>query len=528
MKNHIHSKSGHSKFVFLFICLFFFNAAFSQVNKRTKYSTLVNFNAKGSQITRFDSIASAIDAHDGEIALFDGIYYLYGTSYDCGYEWGKHNAPFCGFKVYSSRDLVNWVDKGFLFDAQTQIWQTRCNGKTYGCYRPHVIYNETNKQYILWINVYDNRIGFRVFTSSTPVGPFTEVAEPILSVNFDAPVAGLNNGDHDTFVDDDGIAYIAYTDWRTGGTIVIDQLNADYTSGTGRNVKAVTSGQTEAPSLIKRKDQYYLLYSDPNCGYCGGTGTSYKTADSPLGPWSEGIKISDNSCGGQPSFVSVFKLDNDTIFLYGSDLWNNAAPNEALANYYWAPLQFDKYGAIEPMVCLEKITLPIEEDVTIKSIPEDIDNTSGVEGFTTYCDISGNYQRGQSFISTRTGTLAAVSFATSKSGYPQAGLTIEIYKADSNFLPTGSALSSALVPSDSIGWSPKFITVRPNIPVESGIRYTMIVKTESTSGCYGLQYNDDEPYPGGGAIYSSNKGVGFSPEKNRTLMFRTLVYPGIE
>ncbi len=516
MKNHL-------KLVSFFVGLFFSHTAFGQGDGETKHSTLVNLNAKGLQVTRFDSIAAAIDAHDGEIALFDGVYYLYGTSYDCGYEWGNPNAPFCGFKVYSSRDLVNWTDKGFLFDAQTQLWQTRCNGKTYGCYRPHVIYNEKNKQYVLWINVYDNTIGFRVFTSPTPVGPFTEIAEPALAVNSDAPVAGLNNGDHDTFVDDDGTAYIAYTDWRTGGTIVIDQLNADYTSGTGKHVKAVTSGRTEAPALLKRNGKYYILYSDPNCGYCAGTGTSYKSADSPLGPWSEGIKISDNSCGGQPSFVSVFKLDHETIYLYGSDLWNNAAKNEALANYYWAPLEFDENGAIKPMICQGRIPLSIKEDAAMKAVPGDLDNTSGTDGFTTHCDISGDLQRGQSFVATRTGTLTAVSFATSKSGYPQAGLTIEIYKADGNFLPTGKALSSTLVPGDSIGWSPKFITVQPNIRVKAGTRYTMIVKTASTQGCYGLQYNDNAPYPGGGAIYSSNKGAGFSPEKNRTLMFRTFV-----
>jgi hypothetical protein len=58
--------------------------------------------------------------------------------------------------------------------------------------------------------------------------------------------------------------------------------------------------QTEAPCLMKRNNLYYVLYSNPNCGYCA-TGTSYKTAASPLVPWSGGTKISVNSCGGQPS-----------------------------------------------------------------------------------------------------------------------------------------------------------------------------------------------------------------------------------
>ena len=174
-------------------------------------TTLTNFNANGNQITRFDSVAAAIDAHDGEIANFNGVFYLYGTSYNSGYEWGIPGAPFGGFKAYSSTDLVNWMDRGFLFDAQTPVWQTRCNGSTYGCYRPHVVYNKTNNLYVLWINVYDNRVGYRVFTSPNPVGPFTEIAEPTLAVNTNAPVAGLNNGDHDLFVDDNDTTYLAYT-----------------------------------------------------------------------------------------------------------------------------------------------------------------------------------------------------------------------------------------------------------------------------------------------------------------------------
>ena len=510
--------------VVFIICVLLSPVVLSAQSEQSDSTTIINFNKKGLQVTRFDSIAAAIDAHDGEIALFKGIYYLYGTSYDCGYEWGNKSAPFCGFKAYSSKDLIHWSDRGFLFDAQTDIWQTRCNGKTYGCYRPHVIFNQKNNLYVLWINVYDNRFGFRVFTSPTPTGPFTEEEEPTLAVNNDASIAGLNNGDHDTFVDDDGTAYIAYTDWRTEGTIVIEKLNEDYTSGTGKYVKAVTSGQTEAPGLMKRKGKYYVLYSDPNCGYCSGTGTSYKTAASPLGPWSDGIKINDNSCGGQPSFVSTFKLNSDTIFLYGSDLWNNAAKNEALANFYWAPLTFAADGSITPIVCQDTVIVSISSDNTPQQIPADLDNTSGTEGFTTFCDISGNYQRAQSFVATRSGILTKVSFTSSKSGYPNAGLIIEIYLASEDYQPTGDALSLTLVPTDSIGWAPKYVTVYPDIPVDCNCRYAIVVKSTSSTGCYGFQYNDSAPYPGGGATYSSNNGESFSIEKNRSLMFKTYIH----
>jgi len=491
-------------------------------------STLVNFNSKGLQITRFDSVAAAIDAHDGEIAYFNETFYLYGTSYDCGYEWGNKNAPFCGFKVYTSKDMVNWTDKGFLFDAQTPVWQSRCNGGTYGCYRPHVIYNQKNNLYVLWINVYDNKVGYRVFTSTSPVGPFAEIAEPRLGINRDASVAGLNNGDHDLFVDDDGTAYLAFTDWRSGGAIMIEKLNADYASGTGEYVK-VTKGRTEAPAMMKRNDKYYLLYSDPNCGYCGGTGTSYRTAASPLGPWhpnidSPGINISSDSCGGQPSFVSTIKLKSDVIFLYGSDLWNNGAKNEALANFYWAPLSFTAEGSIKPIVCQGKVSVLVRPDLTAPPVPVDLDSTSGTSGFKSHCDIGGNIQRSQSFVTTRGGTLSAVNFCTFKSGYPNAGLTVEIYQANTANQPTGSALSSILVLPDSIGWSPKFITVSPQITVREGDRYAIVVKSSTSSGGYGFEYNDSAPYPGGEEAYSSDGGKSFHAETHRSSMFRTFIH----
>jgi hypothetical protein len=342
-----------------------------------------------------------------------------------------------------------------------------------------VIYNKKTKQYVLWINVYDNRVGFRVFTSRSPVGPFTEVANPRLAVNSDSAVAGLNNGDHDTFVDEDDTGYIAYTDWRTNGTIVIEKLSPDYLTGTGEHVKAVTSGRTEAPSLFRRKGIYYVTYSDPNCGYCSGTGTSYKTAPSPLGPWSAGIKISDSSCGGQPSFVSVIRLQDDMLFLYGSDLWNNAAKNEALANYYWAPLHFAADGSILPMKCEQTVTVTLAKGAAGRQL----DPTTNVEGFTSHCDISGPNQRSQSFVATRSGTLTKVTYTTFKSGYPDAGLQIAVCAAD------GQILSDTLISADSISWAPKNIVIHPGISVVAGTGYKIVLRSASTKGCYGLEYS---------------------------------------
>jgi hypothetical protein len=439
-----------------------------------KAQTLTNFNSKGQQVTRFGKLGDAVDAHDGEIAYFNGTYYLYGTSYGCGFEWGHKDAPFCGFEVYSSKDMVTWTDQGQLFDASTPVWQTRCNGNTYGCFRPHVIYNKRTKLYVLWINVYDNVVGYRVFTSKDPIGPFVEQAEPKLTVNADAAKAGLNNGDHDTFVDDDGTAYLAYTDWHAKGAIAIEQLSDDYLTGTGKLIQAVTKESTEAPALFKHKGIYYLIYSDPNCGYCGGTGASYRTAKSPLGPWSEGIKISDNSCGGQPSFVSSIKLKSGDVFLFGSDLWNNAAKNESLANYYWAPLKFNEDGSIKPIECENTVAIPSGAK-TVK--PSTLNYAPG-------CDINSTTKRTTTFKATKTGLLTTLSLSTFKSAYPDAELQI-IIAADGSDQP----LKSFTVNADKLSWSPKNLILHPEIKVTAGKSYTISISSTTSKGCYGLEYD---------------------------------------
>ena len=476
----------------IFVCLlssliygFIPDAAFGQGKCQSSNLVITNFDKQGNQIIRYSKVGDAIDAHDGEIALFNGTYYLYGTSYDCGFEWGNKNAPFCGFKVYSSKDMLNWTDRGFLFDAKTEVWQTRCNGNTYGCFRPHVIFNSKTQLYVLWINVYDNVSGYRVFISKTPVGPFTEVAEPKLAVNSNAPAAGLNNGDHDTFIDDDGTAYLAYTDWRTKGTIVIEKLSSDYLTGTGEVVTSVTDGQTEAPGMFKRNSIYYVVYSDPNCGYCSGTGTSYKTAKSPLGPWSAGKKISDNSCGGQPSFVSTIKLSSGNVYLFGSDLWNNAAKNEALANYYWAPLTFNADGSIIPMTCDQPFKVTGSKVARIPATDVKNSSTKGLP------DIAGATKRSQTFLAERSGILKTVYLPVYKTGNIDADLQVAIYRADAQGKPEGKTLANKSIPAKAIGWSVKLLAVHPGVQLTKGVAYCIVLSSATSAGSYGFTYNNN-------------------------------------
>ena len=480
--------------------------------------TLRNFDRDGHQLTRFDRKGNAIDAHDGKLSFFNGTYYLYGTSYNCGFEWGNKRAPFCGFKVYTSSDLHQWKDEGFLFDAQSSTWQSRCDGKTYGCFRPHVVFNARTQRYVLWINVYDNRVGYRVFTATTPTGPFQEEKEPTLAINSDVPVAGLNNGDQDLFVDTDGTAYLAYMDWRTKGSIAIEKLSDDYLTGTGTVVRSVTDGRTEAPSLFQRQGTYYLVYSDPNCGYCSGTGASYRTAKFPLGPWSAGVTISNDSCGGQPSFVSEIPVHGMPTYLFGVDLWNHGAKNEAQANFYWAPLTFAPDHSIKPIICNQSVSLSSERSSpTQQRVKEEPD-------FRTRCEIAQSTARGQVFTAWKNGSLDELNIATFKTGYPDAPLTVTIDKTDEAGGTAGPALWSQDLPGDTLPWGAVTVRLRPHIPVRKGETYRMVLKSSTATGCYGDAFTGDEPARRNGAEVSRDGGLTFSRESGTSLRYDLAIH----
>lgn len=243
-------------------------------------STLVNFDAAGHQAVRFDTQGNAVDAHEGQIALFGNTYYFYGTGYGCGFREYRDTA-FCGVDVYSSTDLVHWVNRGTLFDATTDYWQSLC-GHGQGCFRPHVVYNAGTGRYVLWISGQNIDGGYVVLDSTSPTGPFVVRPAPHLNVNNGI---GFPQGDSSLFVDDDGTAYLIRTDWRRQGDVIIEQLDPTYESATTRFVRLQLT-HNEAPVMFKRNGLYYVMTSDPNCAYCLGTGTGYLTAPSPMGPWS--------------------------------------------------------------------------------------------------------------------------------------------------------------------------------------------------------------------------------------------------
>jgi hypothetical protein len=673
-------------------------------------STLTNFDTAGNQLVRFDTDGNAVDAHDGQLARFGDSYYLYGTSYDCGYRW-QINSRFCGFKVYSSPDLVHWTDRSLV----VQPYQCGL------CFRPHVIYDPATSQYVLWTNDSSNAPGdFRVFTSVSPTGPFTEQPFPHLAYSNCGWDFGLYQ-DPQT-----GRGYMVDTDCPDGARgLIIQELTPDDLSADGNYSIIHMPGPVESPSMFSRRGTYYLAMSDPTCGYCPSTGTGYFTAPTPLGPWTGagtespwqiengalhvtggeiavssagaswtdytfnadvtplqtatqngtsyaqaglavrmsdggsgyafllsnypytspaqpgyvafvkfqnggpvsvqptalpfavtggstyhvGITTSGNtitvaingmtvdtvtdasyptgkvgfrefgsnneqaifdnvrvtqpdgtvllsddfsgdlskwnapptslrsrlitntSCGGQPSFIAppIPQSDGSPLFLYGSDLWNGG-PNEALANYFWAPLKFGPDGAIKPIDCSPSVSV----DLAVghegrQNTVADQDQSSGVDSFTTTCDVAADTQRMQTFTAGRTGTLKQVRFTAFQAATPawtgqppDAPFTLTLATLDAHG-GVGTVLARQSFDPSSVGWSPRNLVMTPHVQVANGDSYAVIASSATTQGCYGVATSDANPYAGGHAATSPDGGQSFTAQPGTDLKFLTVV-----
>jgi len=444
---------------------------------------------------RFDVAGNALDAHDGALRRFDGTYYIYGTSYDCGFEW-FNGGRFCGFKVYSSPDLVHFTDKGLLFDPAD--WQKICVGNLIGCYRPHIIKNPNTNRYVLWFNSYENAGGYHVMESSEPDRGFMEVGIPRLAVNAGPEVS--KNGDENLFIDNDGTGYVIYTDVNGHYDQIIERLTPDYHNGTGQYVR-LNLFKTEAPSLFRRGDRYYVTVSDPNCAYCSGTGASYLTSLDPLSGWSSAMKFSDSSCGGQPADTSLLSTDFGDIYLFQSDLWTGDR-NEALANVFWGPVQFDESGALRTLNCSP--SAPFIERAGLLP-PPGADIGSGYLGFHAVSDV-GAAVRAQGFRAGRTGTLTLVSFAAYQYDRPDGPLTTTLSRLDESTHSELEVASQTWLPAQ-IGWSPRMVSWSLNIPVLAGQHYLLRMQATLSHGSYGSLYSETGSDADAVAQWTDSKGT---------------------
>ena len=521
--------------------------------------TWVNCNAAcsaaGNQISWFDTNGNAVDAHDGQFFTYNSRYYLIGTAYNCGYRYGTAASLFCGFRVYDVTDFENPVSLGFIFDATGSTWQTNCKDAqaTPGCFRPHIIYNAANNNWVLWFNIGGTPIpgaptdALYVFTCTTPV-PSNNCTQQTNPTGLAFPPSG----DFGLFVDTGGVGYIVYSTIApvtSTREIYIDQLNANYTDSTGTSVDTGVGGPSnpvEAPAMFLHGSTYYVMYS-VQCAYCTSAAVSYVSASSPLGTYGSPTQVNASACEGQ--FRSVDVIGSN--YLLSSDLWTGNQ-NQAIANTYLQPLSFSG-SSINSFSCNQTVTLaglstsgnyPTPNSLPGAAVDQsdlaygvfnarsDINNGAGIEWAQTFVPAAANLYA----IRLPIGIGYPYSSANCQAGTgtcPASNGTFDI-----DLVPVtgtcafGSVIASATVAASSLTWGEILTTFVFNQTLTPSSTYAFIMRdsTGSNNGSLNTVLSQGpsvNAYPSGQVCYSSNGGStwsasAFTNQNKYAFMFQTL------
>ncbi|SEL45798.1 Carbohydrate binding module (family 6) [Stigmatella aurantiaca] len=201
------------------------------------------------------------------------------------------------YHVYSTHDMVNWVDHGEILRASNVPWGRPEGGfmwapdvayknGVYYFYFPHPSGTEWNTTW---------KIG--VATSTQPAANFT----------VQGYIPGLESLiDPAVFVDDDGQAYLYYGGGgiAKGGKLKANMMEID---GQMQTMQGLVDFH-EASWVHKRNGLYYLSYSDNHDQNGEHNRMRYATSTSPLGPWTHrGIYIDSTDSSTNHGSIVQYK-----------------------------------------------------------------------------------------------------------------------------------------------------------------------------------------------------------------------------
>ncbi|MBE7037701.1 MAG: glycosyl hydrolase family 43 [Ruminococcaceae bacterium] len=282
----------------------------------------------------YDTDGNEIQAHGGCIINYEGTYYWYGENKN-GITKNRR-MDFIGFSCYSSKDLVNWKNEGLAFKAITETADHEAGIKSIG-ERPKVVYSKKINKFVMWWHLdnmqYDlSRAAYAL--SDNPTGPFIYVKsfKPNVIDMFDFTV----------FVDNDEKAYLVHASDRNK-TMVIAELNDEYTAPTGNYKKIFTDQIREAPVMYHADNGMYYLATSSCTGYDPNSMLyAISRNNSIFGLW----VLLDNPCMGREDYRKTFQGQGTyPLYINGKyyimlDHWN---PNDIKSSgYSILPVKFDK------------------------------------------------------------------------------------------------------------------------------------------------------------------------------------------
>ena len=263
-----------------------------------------------------DTQGNVIQAHGEGVIEVGGKYYLLG-------EDKTNGSAFQNVKCYSSTDLKNWtfVSNVLTRQASGDLGPNRI------IERPHVIYNGSTSQFVMYMHVdssdyTDRKAG--VATSSTVCGSYT----------YRGSMKPLGHDSLDDTLFQDGTAGYFISEDRTSAKLQIYRLSDDYLTV---STLAATLPQYESPAVAKVGGTYFLFGS-----HLTGWSTNdnqYSTASSMTGPWSSWKSFAPsgtNTCNSQTAFILPVVGSITTTYVLLADRWNSGTLADS--RYIWLPL----------------------------------------------------------------------------------------------------------------------------------------------------------------------------------------------
>lgn len=305
-----------------------------------------------------------------------------------------------------------------------------CTSGNGGCGRPHIVYSEATKKYVLWVNA--GSPGYVTFTSSEPTKGYVQTEARSTVGPMDTGIqTGIQAGDFAVRVIN-GVGYAAYSliDFKTVGasiwppflqTLNIMELTPDLLNGTGQSYQVVSGAddlvdnEAESPDIFYREPYFYVAASN-TCGFCDGSVMIMYRSKQISGPWERQI-LSGDTCGGQVDCVMTLPSpngSNESTYVHLADLVRSApitGIRQSQHGHQFQKLVFNKDGSIKDFDCSpDKIhDVPyITGNTSTSGIATSTKHGSGVDAkYQLVCDIP-QYSLYQTFTAASSGNLTEV------------------------------------------------------------------------------------------------------------------------
>jgi hypothetical protein len=283
-----------------------------------------------------DTSGNPIYSQGGGVIKVGGTYYWYGAKYNGAVTYynnpaaGKNgDTSFSAITIYSSTDLAHWKFEG------NALTTSDIGGGWVG--RVGVAHNATTGKYVL-ISQLGGGLVFA--TSSTPTGHFAVAGTQSTIANV---TTGMS-GDQSVFTDDNGQAYLAFSNKSGRSHLYVAPLrSSDFLHvEAATNIYNSSAGGREGNIMFKHAGTYYFCSSDLHGWNASHTYCITSTRVSS-GYGAEFVlqgTDADFSHVTQTGLAFSVTGSSGSFVVFGGDRWSDFAGN-GIGYNEWLPITFD-------------------------------------------------------------------------------------------------------------------------------------------------------------------------------------------